>query len=75
MRSLHHRVEILEAQMAMIRDDGASPAGELPPSEFIDALDATEPGDRDRLTEIRERHREGRGPPDWAGGPNGGGPP
>jgi hypothetical protein len=75
MRSIHHRVEVLETQMQMIRDDGASPAGELPSPEFLDALEATEPGERNRLEEVRERHRDGRGPPEWASaGGNGGGP-
>lgn len=73
MRTIHHRVEVLEAKMAIIRDDGDSPSGELPPSEYIDALESTNPGERDRINDIRERHSEGRGPPEWDG-PKGGPP-
>jgi hypothetical protein len=56
--------------MAMIRDDGDSPRGETPPAEYVDALESTNPGERDRINEVCERHREGRGPPEWAGGPS-----
>lgn len=70
MRSLHHRVEILEAQLKMIRESGASPRGELPPSEYLDALERTVPGQKERIEQVRRSHSESRGPPEWAGPPS-----
>jgi len=66
MRSTHHRIEVLETKLAMIADDGASPRGTLPAREYFDAAEQTNPGERDRLEELRQAHQEGRGPPDWA---------
>ncbi|MFB6255257.1 MAG: hypothetical protein ABEH58_00780 [Haloplanus sp.] len=56
--------------LGMIEDDGASPSGSLPPSEYRQALRTAPVG---RANEVREAHRKNR-QPSWAGnqgGPNG----
>jgi len=75
MRSLHHRIEVLEAQMQMLRDGGETPRGDHPPEEYLAALEQTTPGERERIEEARAAHAGGRGPPEWAGDGQEGGQP
>jgi len=62
--SLHESKQRLDALLMMIREDGATPAGEVPGPDHIEALEQAPIG---RADEVRQAHAEGRGPPDFAG--------
>jgi hypothetical protein len=57
----HERVT---AFLQMITEDGATPAGELPPVEFVEALGQTTELGHGR--EVAKAARENRAPPDFA---------
>jgi len=67
---LYVRSQKLEALLQMLAEDGDSPAGNAPPVEYLDAL--RDADDLDKPREVADAHREGHGPPDWAGQPSGG---
>jgi hypothetical protein len=56
------------ALLRMIREDGANPAGEVPPAAHLEAVENAPTG---RAEEVAKAHREGRGPPDHAQQPDG----
>jgi hypothetical protein len=59
----HRAEQKIDALIEMITEDGASPAGQLPPSDHIRAIREAPVG---RADEVRAAHAEGRGPPDFA---------
>jgi hypothetical protein len=61
MKEGHRAEQKIDALLGMIRDDGASPADNLPPAQYLDALSGIDVG---RADEVRAAHAEGRGPPD-----------
>ncbi|WP_251327922.1 hypothetical protein [Haloplanus pelagicus] len=66
MRSTHIEAQRSKVYRRMVREDGATAAGNPPPAKHIDALDAAE--GPEEFEEIRAAHAEGRGPPGHAGG-------
>ncbi|WP_187347771.1 hypothetical protein [Haloplanus rubicundus] len=58
-------MERFNALIRLIEQDGASAAGDLPPADYLSALRSVNSPEQHR--EIEEAHREGRGPPDFAG--------
>jgi len=65
MKTIYLEAQKAKAYRKMVVEDGATPRGETPPPEHVEALDRA---DRlDRVEDVRRQHREGRGPPEWAG--------
>jgi hypothetical protein len=62
--SLHEAQKRLDALLGMIAEDGATPAGQTPPVEHIQALRDAPIG---RTDEVRNAHAEGRDPPAFGG--------
>lgn len=58
--------ERLDALLTMIENDGVTPPGEAPPAEHIRAIRGA--GRRGEPDEVARAHRNGNGPPDFAGG-------
>lgn len=52
------------ALLEMVEDDGASPPGQMPPTEYVAALRDAPLG---RSGEVAEAHRNNAGPPEFAG--------
>jgi hypothetical protein len=65
MREGHRAEQKVDALIELITDDGQSPPGQLPPSDYVEAVREAPDG---RADEIRAAHAERRGPPDFAGG-------
>jgi len=62
------RTTYIEAQKAKVHrrmkiEDGATPAGDDPPVDYLRALEAA--GQPEQVEEVRAAHAEGRGPPEW----------
>jgi hypothetical protein len=64
-RSLWKSKQRYEAFVELIYSDGASPAGQLPPRAYADALADAPLG---RASEVVDAHRESAGAPNFSGG-------
>lgn len=67
-RTTVRRAQAFDALLDMLASDGASPRGQVPPAEYVEAVRDAPPG---RAEEVAEAHRNNAGPPDFAGGGNG----
>lgn len=62
-KTTQRELDKFEALLEMIAENGATPAGQLPPVEHIDALREMDDLDRGRIQEVAEAHRNGNAPP------------
>lgn len=62
-RTTQRELDRFRVLLDMIAENGATGPGSLPPAEHIEALRSVDRLDRDRMSEIREAHANGKAPP------------